>query len=168
MLKERFQLSREFTYWFYQEAFGPGIVSLDKNCLVVTSEICDLLKSNHLNPKTILARGGFNSQEDISLILQTGWDYENRDGLSKREESTYALPIEEMDTIHRFDDPANNSLFWIRQAIDNNKFPALVLYDLNQMRLSGNSRYAQAKVYNFLYPHKKRDALIGIIEIDVV
>lgn len=168
MLRSRFQLSQNFPYWFHHEAFGPGMFSIRENCLVVTKDICDLLKANGLNPNEILARGGFKSKEDIDLILQTGWDYEGRNGFSKRDEATYALPVNEMDFIHRFEDPAHNPLFWIGIAMDNCQYPALVLYDTKKMRLSDNPCYAKAKVYDFLQPDKKKEALVGVIEIEVV
>jgi hypothetical protein len=91
-----------------------------------------------------------------------------REGLSRHNDATYALPVTDMDIIHRRDDPAHNPLFWVARAIDDGHFPALALYDASQMRLSADSQRAEAKVYEFIRPGQKQDALLGLIEFNIV
>jgi hypothetical protein len=169
IFQERMQVSADFPYWFHEEAFGRGMVAIDKNTLVLFSQLEELLQARNIDPASMLVRGGFKSGQDIELILKTGWDYEGRSGPKKIENSTYTTPFCEIDVIHRFEDPAYSPFFWLARSIADEHHPAIVFYHADKLCLSAKSAaYRELRVYEFLQPDDKLSSLAGIVEFDVV
>lgn len=131
-------------------------------------KIEDLVKSKGLDPKELLARGGFEKQEDIDLILKYGWDYEGREHRHgfDMETSTYALALTMMSGIHMYADSFFSPFYNIAKSLQGK--PGLALYDKNHLKLSENEDKANMLTYDFIYPDRKLDALIGVIQFNVV
>jgi len=159
-------LPEEAGVWFVSEASGKGMVSLDKSVLAIKGQIDDILLAAGADPEKLVARGGFGREQDLRLILEYGWDYEEGDTIMKPRNGTYVTPWNECDFIHRFEDPAHSPFFWVLQQIDD--YPAMVFYHADKMTPASGYREKKGKVQYFSDPEKKLEALAGVIEFNIV